>query len=67
MHLISSFKMLQCTFGPYTNEDTPEESKLYSKVHTFDGEKIDSPRIIHDEERLFAIEDMLIKVIYYPH
>lgn len=29
--------------------------------------KIDSPRIIHDDERLFAIEDMLIKVIYYPH
>lgn len=29
--------------------------------------KIDSPRIIHDEERLFAVEDMLIKVIYYPH
>lgn len=60
MHLISSFKMLQCTFGPYTNEDTPEESKLYSKVIE---KKIDSPRIIHDEERLFAIEDMLIKVI----
>lgn len=39
MHPVSSFKMLQCTFGPYTNEDTPEESKLYSKVHTFDGEK----------------------------
>lgn len=44
MHLISSFKMLQRTFGPYTKEDTPEESKLYSKVHTFDGEKDKIPQ-----------------------